>query len=303
MTEPNTFPFYHSINEWHGALRTGIQTLHDDIHIFRYEDVINNVVLETPYYKDAFFHITFATDMDAVLHVNDKAYECREGGLFFFISPDQLIHWKRTKSNWKGFVLLVKPKFLTYSIQGSLLLKELILFHRDNIHVTPVPEIARKQVENVFENIMEEYYGERELKFEMIRAYIKILLIHAQRIYHSTVVPPVSKEEELLFNFQSLVDRFFSKQRSVFEYAQQLNVHPTHLSDTIKRKTGKTASTFIRQRVLLEAKCLLAYTSLDVSQIAYELNFEEPANFMRFFKTYEKKTPSAYRSALSAPED
>ncbi|MHA4844760.1 helix-turn-helix domain-containing protein [Flavitalea antarctica] len=303
MPEPRTFPFYHSINEWHAALSTGIQTLHDDIHIFRYEDVINNVVLETPYYKDAFFHITFATDMDAVLHVNDKAYECREGGLFFFISPDQLIHWKRTKSNWKGFVLLVKPKFLTYSIQGSLLLKELILFHQDKIHVTPVPEASRRQVEIVFENILEEYCSNEEWKFEMIRSYIKILLIHAQRINRSTALLPVSREEELLFNFQSLVNRFFSKQRSVYEYAQQLNVHPTHLSETIKKKTGKTASAFIRQRVLLEAQCLLAYTSLDISQIAYELNFDEPSNFMRFFKTYEKKTPSAYRASLSMEKD
>lgn len=299
MSDAPTFPFYQSIDEWHAALRTGIRTLHEDIHIFRYEEVINNVVLETPFYKDAFFHITFATDMDAVLHINDKAYECREGGLFFFISPDQLIHWKRTKNNWKGFVLLVKPKFLSYSIQGSLLLKELILFHRDDMHVTNVPETARDQVVAVFENMLEEYYSGKELKFEMIRSYIKILLIHAQRIHRHTKPVPASKEEEMLYNFQALVDRYFSKQRSVYEYAQQLNVHAAHLSDMIKKQTGKTAGTFIRQRVLLEAKCLLAYTSLDVSQIAYELNFDEPSNFMRFFKTYEKKTPSAYRASLS----
>lgn len=298
QTTPN-FPFFHSINDWHVALQTGIRTLHEDIHIFRYEDVINHVVLETPYYKDAFFHITFATDMDAVLHVNDQQYECREGGLFFFISPNQLIHWKRTSSNWKGFVLLVKPKFLTYSIQGSQLLKELVLFHQDNIHVAAVSETSRKQIELVFESILEEYRGEKEMKFEMIRAYIKILLIHAQRNYTRSGAP-ISKEDELVFNFQTLVDRFFSTQRSVIEYARQLNVHATHLSNTVKRRTGKTASTLIKQRVLLEARCLLAYTNLDVSQIAYELNFDEPSNFMRFFKTYEKVTPSDYRANITA---
>jgi len=42
-SQPN-FPFFDDMNEWHRTLKTGLSTLHDDFHIFRYEDVMASLV-------------------------------------------------------------------------------------------------------------------------------------------------------------------------------------------------------------------------------------------------------------------
>lgn len=298
--QPAKFPFYETINEWHKALNTGLLTLHDDFHIFRYEDVMTNLVTETPYYKDAFFHITFATSMDAVLTINDKKFDCKQGGLFFFIAPEQLIHWKRGNTNWKGFVMLIKPKFISYSIQGSQLLKDLILFQKEGINVSQADKESEKDFINILEKILLEYNTNKLLKFEIIRSYLKILLIQAQRINNQHFGNlHTKKQEDIVYNFQTLVDKFFNEKKAVYDYARELNINEKYLNEIIKKQTGKTASSIIKERILLEAKCLLLYTKLDVAEIAYELKFEEPSNFMRFFKNYEKITPTEFRKSAT----
>jgi AraC family transcriptional regulator, transcriptional activator of pobA len=297
----NNFPFFESINDWHKALNTRLQTIHDDFHIFRYEDVMHNVVTETPYYKDAFFHITFATSMDAVLTVNDKQFDCKNGGLFFFIAPEQLIHWKRGTVGWKGFVMLIKPKFISYSIQGSQLLKDLLLFQTEGINMLQADKQNEQDFVNILEKILFEYHADKPMRFEVIRSYLKILLIQAQRmIGGSSDTTTRQQQHDVVYNFHYLVDKFFYEKKAVYDYARELNINEKYLNEIIKKQTGKTASSIIKERILLEAKCLLLYTKLDVSEIAYELRFREPSNFMRFFKTYEKITPSAFRKLVAA---
>lgn len=300
MRTENNFPFFDTIDEWHKALQTGLRTLHEDFHIFRYEDVMENLVLETPYYKDAFFHITFATSMDAVLTINDRQFDCRKGGLFFFIAPEQLIHWKRGATNWKGFVMLIKPKFISYSLQGSQLLRDLILFEKQGINVSQTDTESEVEIVRILEKILAEYRQDKPMKFEAIRAYLKILLIEAQRLNHVAAANTATgKHSDLVYNFQVLVNQYFHEKKAIYEYARALNVNEHYLNQLVKKQTGKTAGSILKERIVLEAKCLLLYTKLDVAQIAYELNFPEPSNFMRFFKTYEKQTPSEFRKAYT----
>jgi AraC family transcriptional activator of pobA len=51
----------------------------------------------------------------------------------------------------------------------------------------------------------------------------------------------------------------------------------------------------INQRLLLEAKRNLVYTTLTVYQVADSLGFSEPAYFSRFFKRATGLTPKAFR--------
>lgn len=293
MQKPK-FPFFESINDWHLALKTGLTGLHDDFHIFRYEDVMTELVQETPYYRDAFFHLAFATSMDATLTINDKKYDCQSGGLFFFIAPEQVIHWTRGNKDWSGYLMLIKPKFMSYSMYGSQLLRDLNVFRNEGISVLQVEQNG--DFTEVFEKILLEYQSEKPLKFEMIRAYLKILLVLTYRLSNSNIDRTgTNGRDELVYNFQALVDKYFREKKAVYSYAKELNIHENYLNQIVKTKTGRTASSLIKERILLEAKCLLLYTEFDIAEIAYELRFDEPSNFMRFFKTYEKVTPTEFR--------
>ena len=74
-----------------------------------------------------------------------------------------------------------------------------------------------------------------------------------------------------------------------------LCVSANHLNRVVKESTGKTALDNIRAMLAQEAKSLLQNTGNTVAEIAYQLGFQDPASFSRFFKSVVKQTPLTYR--------
>ena len=61
---------------------------------------------------------------------------------------------------------------------------------------------------------------------------------------------------------------------------------------------GKKAGDLIRDRVLLEAKRLLTNADMSVTEIAYDLNFQDNSYFNRFFKKNVGVTPDEFRKTF-----
>ncbi len=96
--------------------------------------------------------------------------------------------------------------------------------------------------------------------------------------------------------FSQLVDEHYREHLSISEYASRLGVTAIHLNTLCRRLVGQSALAIVHQRLSLEAKRNLIYTTLTVSQIADLLGFSEPAYFTRFFKRLTGSTPNAFRN-------
>jgi len=81
------------------------------------------------------------------------------------------------------------------------------------------------------------------------------------------------------------------------DIASVLCLHPTHVSAIVKAHTGHHPCYFFEQRILREAKALLADPAATVSSVAGRLTYDA-SNFTKFFKQYEGLTPSEYRRQL-----
>jgi AraC-like DNA-binding protein len=106
-----------------------------------------------------------------------------------------------------------------------------------------------------------------------------------------------SRKYRTAARFKQLVAENHKGLKQVKEYAALLNITPLYLNEIVKEVTGFSASYRINQEILLEAKRMLAYTRLDVKQIAYELGYEDHAYFSRFFKKHVGTTPVAFRNS------
>ncbi len=96
--------------------------------------------------------------------------------------------------------------------------------------------------------------------------------------------------------YNDLLAANVSNERSVDFYAKHLDITPNHLNKSVKAVTGKTAITILNEMSLQEAKMQLKYTGLSISDIAFQLGFEDLSYFSRFFKKTTGLTPMQYRN-------
>ena len=79
------------------------------------------------------------------------------------------------------------------------------------------------------------------------------------------------------------------------EYSEMLFKAPKTISNTFKKLCEKTPLQVIQERIVLEARRMLFYTDKDVSEIGYELGFQDIQSFSRFFKNQEGLSPTDFR--------
>ena len=130
--------------------------------------------------------------------------------------------------------------------------------------------------------------------------YLYLILLEAKRSYERQSIGSsnnhFSENYKLAGRFNKLVSQHYLDKRQVSDYAQMLGVSANHLNKTVKENTGHTASEAIREMLLQEAKSLLRYTDNSIAEIAYRLDFSDPASFNRFFKSMTGETPLMFRN-------
>lgn len=95
--------------------------------------------------------------------------------------------------------------------------------------------------------------------------------------------------------FKGLIIKNYKSMKSPAEYAGILNITSSYLNEVVKSITGFSATYWIQQEVMLEAKRLLCYTDLTVKEISFELGYDDPAYFSRLYHKVTEHTPLTFR--------
>ena len=95
--------------------------------------------------------------------------------------------------------------------------------------------------------------------------------------------------------FLSKKHKNYKNQKQVNYYAKLIIISEKRLNLATSKILGKSPKEIIDYRVMLEAKRLLAHTNESVKEIAFDLGFEEPTNFIKFFKKHSLITPIEFR--------
>ncbi|MGN6214439.1 helix-turn-helix domain-containing protein [Parafilimonas sp.] len=134
---------------------------------------------------------------------------------------------------------------------------------------------------------------------EMLRTLLKRVIIKTTRMARNQsesyqLFP--DEKMDIIRRFSLLLETNFKQQHEVRFYAAALNKSPKTLSNVFALLKQPSPSVLIRNRIILEAKRYLHYTEKSAKEIAFELGFESPAHFSRFFKMYAGTNISEFRN-------
>jgi AraC-like DNA-binding protein len=209
-----------------------------------------------------------------------------------FLSPGQVHLLKRNK-NVTGHVLAFKEEAF---ISSPGFHQQLLM---PSPAVNPVMRLnkeQRRRIDRALMGLITEFDSRHSYLAQSLGAYLVLFLIEVIQLFDDTHQRiKNSAATNLYHNFRRLIDKNIMTTHSVSAYASLLNITPGHLNDTVKDQSGKSASDLIHERVILEAKRLLYHSTLSIKEIAALLNYDEPAYFIRFFKTRVKMTPREFR--------
>jgi AraC family transcriptional activator of pobA len=208
------------------------------------------------------------------------------------VIPENVVHEFEWSKNSSGYVLSI-----TSSLAAKLRRK---ISRYAVVYSNPASyslHDAGESFGSLLKQIHDEYSGDaplRELSLETLLIEMSVELARLVGKETDTHRAP-GRSGRHFRSFVALLDQHHKSQWSVARYAAVLGITAPHLNTLCKRYSGQSAKRMINHRLTLAARRALAYTDNNVSSIARDLGFADPAYFSRFFRRAEGVTPSEFR--------
>ncbi|WP_278599045.1 helix-turn-helix domain-containing protein [Bacteroides nordii] len=272
----------------------------EDFVIGNNADIDNSILsLYTQYpcrLKAEIFVLCMGGSLEATINLTD--YTIREND-FITLSPGSIIQINKIEGKLKLYFMVFSSKF----IEGISKTKSII----DLIYITkshPILSLPKEFAciyEEFFTLMMKVYYKEHSpYNPEILKCMLLSILYRLSDMYHERPIrseTALSRSEEICKTFSHLVIQHYTTERNILYYAKQMNITPTHLSNTVKHVTGKTVMDIISEVVIVDAKAQLKSTNIPIHEISDSLNFPNVSFFGKYFKRLTGMSPQQYRNS------
>ena len=213
----------------------------------------------------------------------------------FFNSPNLIVPagWD-VEPTYTGMYLQLSKKTIE---ENRYLFKTYLDYgQHEALHLT---DEEVQEISAVFQ-LMMKYYEADKQNFNMLLSYVNVLVSLVEVFYKRQFSTDPKQYSRIVTDFQqSLIDYYkqpVSQLPNVQYFADKLGLTANYLGDIIKHFTQKSALENIHEFVIKRAKELLVENQkLNTTEVAYELGFEYPNYFSKFFKKQVNLTPKEYR--------
>jgi AraC family transcriptional activator of pobA len=106
---------------------------------------------------------------------------------------------------------------------------------------------------------------------------------------------------DIVTRFRGLVERELASDWQINDYCRVLGVRSAQLTQACKELLGCTPISVVHEQKMMHAKRQLTYSNSSAAEIAYQLGFNDPAYFSRFFRRFAGKSPVEFRRSLGSP--
>jgi len=231
---------------------------------------------------------------------NQRHYVLKKNSLIVGI-PDIVVQIN-SQSLIDANAMFCKKEFLdglNVNVDNSLI--HILLYILNN----PILELTAEELSDLQHTFMdltkfaetnEEDSFTKEIIASGIRAFIyKVCRIVSYRIKQSDYARVNTRKYDYFKRFFALLATEYKQHRNVNWYAEQLHLSTKYFTSLIRQVSGRTTVDWINDRVIYEAKNLLLYSEMSITEIAYQLNFPSTSFFSKYFKNIVGINPSEFR--------
>ena len=253
-------------------------------------------ILTNPH-RSGFYHIIWFQDCNVTHLVDFKHVKIKPHSLLF-LNKD-IVHRFDDKVQLKGKVILFTDTFFCKTEADFRFLRKSILFHDllsvSQIHIDHQSESFTSLVQLMETELQK--VGD-DLQANILQNFLRNFLLLSEREIRHQNLNTINKGPDLdsVLLFRDLLEENFKKHKQVNYYAKEILLTEKRLNVATTKVLGKSPKEVVDERVILEAKRILVHTAESVKEIAYQLGFEEPTNFVKYFKKHTAVTPTEFRA-------
>lgn len=280
----------------------GVETLHPLVSV-----IDGRYAQPTPFGRKLYgVYAILLKDTDCgSLKYGRSIYDYQQGAMLF-IAPGQVMGSEDDGQlhQPKGWILAFHPELLRGTPLARII-KDYSYFSYSANEALHLSEQERRTVIECMEKVLAELRNPVDKHSKsLIVDNIKLLLDYCVRFYDRQFITRENANHDLLARFELLLDDYFNSEcpategmPSVQYCADKLCLSSNYLSDLLKKETGLSALKHIQQKMLDVAKDRIFDSQKSISEISYELGFQYPQHFSRWFKKMAGCTPNEYRAA------
>lgn len=223
-----------------------------------------------------------------------------EGNQIFFLSSYNL-HRLSTIGKPEGYTIVFTPDFLNH-IDSSIFnkVRHLLFNRRNGANYCRVTQQASELLQDIADHMYEEQTKNSNnqlhdtynaaLLMEFIVTAVRYCLWDKEECFLND-----NQYAEIYSKFIKAVDDYYTTMHTVKDYVLLLGVSRNVLTKSTKQYEQLTPLEIIDDRIIVEAKRLLACTALRIKEISSKLGFDDPSYFNKFFKKIARVTPADFR--------
>ena len=218
------------------------------------------------------------------------------------IMPTHIVHFTNGNDKLKGWILVISSTFI--ETHGFMSQKPVAISYMQ-LKKNPLTTFNRDEYKSLCVDL--EYFRSKIhqhahfFKGEVMKLALQIFFTDFSNLYLKKgkyhITASLSRKEELFADFQALMWEHCKKNRNVKFYADKLCITTQYLSSILKEQSGKSASRWIHEALIIEAKGMLKSPHVNVQLVANKLNFPDQSTFGKFFKKHTGTTPMTFRKS------
>ena len=272
--------------------------IEDDIIIV--DDISTALIPKDPRRMN-FLILALCTEGEATYTLDTQEMRIQKNDVLLILDRHVVSNFTASK-DLKALCIIISVKFFFESIRNVGDISSLLLLSRN----FPVIKLAQEETETFqsYFYLLKTKAADKQNKFRrklvstLILAMFYDLSNVVQRMLNTDSMRQ-TRAEIIFTKFIKLLEGNFKQERRVGWYAEQLNITPKYLSETIKNVSRRTPNEWIDNYVTIEMRIQLRNSTKSIKEIAEEMNFANQSFLGKYFKEHVGISPSEYRKNKS----